>query len=246
MLRFCFILLFIACSCSHSEMRDGKICQFPDSPQVVFEKGNTLLQYWDYEKDFMSSPSNFQNLKNLKKYQNAVKTKVNNLDQLALISRSYPFEKAGDKQNLDLARLLLKKNLRPMTCEEGLLLDLQGSRIDLVATPTEFLAFILTKANHKRLVYFTSNINGVRGLGIIHKTLEGFIDQGWVLEKNIHNHTLNINESNYRGVLAPSTSDAFVYQMELKDLKLQTAVITNGFETLEIDSKNFGKLSDKF
>jgi len=58
--------------------------------------------------------------------------------------------------------------------------------------------------------------------------------------------TLNLNDENYRGTIGPSVSDAFVYQMEFKDFGLPKAVITNGFETMEIPSSFFKKLSTKF
>jgi len=196
-------------------------------------------------KAYYIKKTNFNNLNFLSEYQKIVKQKVKKLDQESLWTRSYGLEKAGDQQNMRVAKTLWP-SIRKINCSEALLLNLQGSRVNLVTKPTEFLAFELKKGRRIRLLYFTSNINGVRGLGFLHSKIQDFVNQGWVLKKNIHNHTLNLNEENYRGTIGPSVSDAFVYKIELKSFNLSKAVITNGFDSMEIPSNLFKDLSTEY
>ena len=239
-----FSIFVVGCSSTTSKI-ENLLCQFPSKATVLLKKENSLLQYWDYDQESLLNKTNFQHLDFLNSYQKRIKDKVKDLNQKTLRSRSYHLEKAGDQQNMRAVEPLLS-SIRRISCQEALLLNLQGSRVDLIKRPTEFLAFELKKGGSIRLFYVTANTEGVRGLGLIHETIENFINEGWSLEKNIHNHTLNLNNKNYRGTVGPSVSDAFVYQMELKDFGLPKAVITNGFETMEIPSSFFEKLSTKF
>lgn len=247
MYKFLITLLLTAIAgCSSTSVQaSDTTCQFPSKPTVILKKGNHLLQYWDYEEGSLSNKTNFQSLSFLKSYQRRVRSKVEDLSQEALRSRSYPHEKPGDQQNMRVVKHLVK-SVRSINCQEALLLNLQGSRVDLVINPTEFLTFELKKGKKIRLFYVTSNSGGVRGLGDIHEKIESFINEGWSLEKNTHNHILNLNDENYRGTLGPSVSDAFVYQMELKDFNPPKAIITNGFDSMEIPPSLFEKLSTKF
>ncbi len=241
-----FVLTLTALGCSTmSPEKNEKICKFPSEPVVMLEKENSILQYWDYDEGYFEGKANFQDLTFLRAYQQKVQKEVRDLSQKALWSKSYDLEKAGDQQNMRIAKTLWPK-VRKINCLEALLLNLQGSRVDLISTPTEFLAFKLKKNKRVRLLYFTSNINGVRGLGFLHSKIQKFVDDNWILEKNIHNHTLNLNDKNYRGTIGPSVSDAFVFKMELKDFNLKAAVITNGFESMEVPSHMFKGLSTEY
>jgi len=224
---------------------ETNICRFETDPHIILDKGESILQYWDYETGYFDQRTDFKNLKFLKSYQKKIKSKVNDLDQKALWDRSYDLEKPGDQQNMRVAKTL-HKSIRPINCLEALLLNLQGSRVDLVSEPTEFLAFVLKKNEQNRLLYFTSNVNGVRGLGFLHSKIEVFVKKGWALKQNIHNHILNLNDQNYRGTIGPSVSDAFVYKIELKDFNLAKAVITNGFDSMEVPSALFKELSTQY
>jgi len=155
---YIFISLVLVAGCSSSSYaHKNNVCQFPTEPVVILEKDDNLLQYWEYDDRALEHKTNFQNLKFLKTYKKKVRAKVKDLSQKTLRSRSYHEEKAGDQQNMRVVEPLVN-SVRKINCQEALLLNLQGSRVDLIVTPTEFIAFELIKGTKTRLVYFTSNI----------------------------------------------------------------------------------------
>jgi len=235
------LIFFVGCTSSGLKNKTD-LCKFKNEPVVIKKQNESLLQYWEFETGSLSDKKDFENLKYFNSYQRRIKNEVKDLKQETLRARSYPLEKPGDQQNMRVVKPLLS-SVRKINCQEALLLDLQGSRVDLVKKPTEFLAFEFHKKNKKRLLYYTSNSEGIRALGYIHQFIQTFIDEGWELRVNIHNHILNLNDDNFRGTIGPSVSDAFVYQMELKDFNLPKAIITNGFDSLEIPSNVFSMLS---
>ena len=54
----------------------------------------------------------------------------------------------------------------------------------------------------------------------------------------MHNHYED-KETNYIGILAPSLADAQYYKMLSERFNISTALITNGFHTVEIDENQF-------
>ncbi len=48
-------------------------------------------------------------------------------------------------------------------------------------------------------------------------------------------------DNNCIGILAPSLADAQYYKMLKERFKLERALITNGFNTVEIENKDFEK-----
>jgi hypothetical protein len=66
------------------------------------------------------------------------------------------------------------------------------------------------------------------------------LKQGWNLKYHLHNH-YEPKSNNFVGILAPSLADAQFYVFLSEDYKLENALITNGFHTVEIKSQEFSK-----
>ena len=164
------------------------------------------------------------------------------MDANSLMRKALLYEAQGDRENIEIV-LENSDQIRKINCLESELVAIQNGRVDLIDHPTEFIAFLLSKGDSNLLYYFTSNIAGVRGFGDIHGQLEKMLALGWQLEFNLHNHNFFVSSENLRGGISPSTADAGLFQTEFKHYSLRKALITNGFETTEIDSSLFSLFS---
>jgi hypothetical protein len=232
-------LIFISCASTKTGRKDS--CQLPD-PIVIMNKGDILFQYWELPKDFIDkAENNFEVDERLILYRN----KLNSLydtDPVALLESAVKYEEGLDQKNNRVIFENIDK-IRKINCLETKLIAIQNSRKDLLKEPTEFIAFKLSRGEKYKLYYFTSNIAGVRSLGFIHKEIEESLKNGWKLIYNLHNHNFFIDEKKYRGTVAPSSADAWVFKVELKNYGLQKALVTNGFHTVELTPAMIKKLS---
>lgn len=237
-------LFFTSCSTLGTNQDVSQTsCNLPQ-PTIVKIEGDVLFQYWDLDENFqLYHSTDFYPDPQLSTYRSTLQNKYN-VDPIALLNSALKYEAPGDKKNIKLI-LSNPKKIRKMNCLESKLLTIQNGRVDLLDKPTEFVAFLLRKEANRKLFYFTSNIAGIRSLGYIHSQLDGLLKGGWELEYNLHNHNFFISDKKYRGTVAPSLADSWLYQMELKDYGLKKAIITNGFDSVEIDSSLFKKLSTK-
>jgi hypothetical protein len=156
--------------------------------------------------------------------------------------------------------------MRPLSCLEALLLDFQARRFPMVDRPTELQAFVLRRnvpaedssaaaadADTPALVYFAaSGAPWPPGVGRLVPLLESKVREGWRVIAHVHNHPFYLDRltplasgpptSDIAGALAPSITDVRFYRSMHAGLGLETALVTNGFATLEIPAASFGRL----
>jgi len=94
-------------------------------------------------------------------------------------------------------------------------------------------------------VHYTVDQAGIGRTGPAYDLVVKSIKDGWKIDLSLHNHNFLFKSENYRGGVAPSIPDSELYKSELSGFGLKRALITNGFDTLEIDSRSFHLLSSK-
>ncbi|NNC94211.1 MAG: hypothetical protein HKN92_01535 [Chitinophagales bacterium] len=173
-----------------------------------------------------------------KRYQSAVEREsVQNLDT-ALIRA----EEDGDRINALLVHTGTIGRVREINFLEAQILNYQIEKYPLFSKPTEFHGFILNnEANRKLRVYIaSSDTEWPPQPSVILNELDVELKKGWKLKFHLHNHYCK-EDMDYVGILAPSLADAQYYKMLKEQFQLETALITNGFHTVEIDSQDFEK-----
>jgi len=171
-------------------------------------------------------------------YNSAVrKESIQDLD-LSLIEK----EENGDKVNALLVHTGKVGKIRKINYLESQILNYQIGRFPLFSKPTEFHAFIMKDANDNKIrVYFgASNTEWPPRPTILIEEVEKEMNNGWKLIRHLHNHYCKKDE-NYIGILAPSLADAQYYKMLKERFNVEKSLITNGFNTVEIESKYFGE-----
>jgi hypothetical protein len=148
----------------------------------------------------------------------------------------------GDLFNSKLVHAGSAGKIRPINFLEAELLNYQLARYPLLSHPTEFQGFLLFNESKDSVkVYFAaSDQPWPPKPAVILESIEKDLKQGWTLEYHLHNH-YEPKTNNYLGILAPSLADAQFFSFLSEDYGLDKALITNGFHTVEIESKEFPK-----
>lgn len=237
----CFVILLSLAIASCTSTRKRHSCELP-TPIIIKNEGDILFQYWSLSSSFVQKvENNYDEDPALSQYRKQLNA-LYDTSQESLLKSAVEYEEELDQKNNQVI-FANKDKIRKINCLESKLMVLQNSRKDLLKEPTEFIAFMLSKRNSYKLYYFTSNIAGIRSLGFIHREIEKSLKDGWKLDYNLHNHNFFIDKKKYRGTVAPSTADAWVFKTELKNYGLQKALVTNGFHTVEISPEMIEQLS---
>lgn len=173
-----------------------------------------------------------------RKYQEAIdKESAQNLDR-SLIDN----EKDGDRINTILTHSGSIGKIRKINHLESQILNYQITRYPMFSQPTEFHGFIAKndKKGMIRVYFGASNTEWPPRPSVIIEELEKNENKDWRLISHLHNHYCK-QDKDYVGILAPSLADAEYFKMLKERFDLPLAHITNGFHTVEIESKDFEK-----
>lgn len=176
-----------------------------------------------------------------------VRSRVADVSQASLLRKSIQsFPDNADRRNASLVYQQRRKWIRPAGCLEALLFSRQTERLDMASQPTELTAFVLKakRGSRVRLYYFTVNQPGIGGMGTLMTPVEADLASGnWRPWMSLHNHNFDFAGARLGGTVAPSAADAQFFQSAASDFGLETAWITNGFDTLKLRRRDFRRLS---
>ncbi len=199
---------------------------------------------WKPEKEALAGIAAFKDslMKRLgeERYEAVIaKESTQSLDRSRLLSDTGN----GDRRNALLVHTGEIGVIRPINALESQILNYQLMKYPLIGHPTEFHGFMAYHDGLKKYrVYFgSSDQPWPPRPHLLVQQLEKDMKQGWRLKYHLHNH-YEPETNDYLGILAPSMADAQYFKMLLEEYKLEKAIITNGFHTVEIASGDFGRL----
>jgi len=220
------------------------------TPVVLKQEGTEIFQYWELKNDSNLWTQYFKLPINIKSYQDTLESVLGKdsfnlfVQRMAYQDSSFESIQTNNSDSIN-AQLIHSKNvgkIRPIQYLEAQLLDYQLSRYPLFSWPTEFHGFIITHDSLKlvRVYFAASDQPWPPKPNLILERLKKELNQGWTFKYHLHNH-YEPRSRQYLGILAPSMADAQYYQFLLEDFKLENALITNGFHTVEITKNEFSK-----
>ena len=245
---FLLLLAFIMACASPRPQRDF-FSLADHSPVVLIQDSPAIHQYWDIPNEPALWEPLSSEIAHLEQYK----------DSLKLVLGEEKFEEALAKKCEQQANAMppsaeepgYKSNsymvysgklgaIRPINNLEAQLLNYQISRYPMLGHPTEFHGFILRDEQSERVrVYFcSSDTPWPPKPGVIIDSMRQNLAEGWELYRHLHNH-YDPDSTDYIGVLAPSMADAHYYKMLAENYGIDKALITNGFNTVEIDHTEF-------
>lgn len=246
-----FLILTIYMISCHSNGNEQHIDLKTQAPIVLKKNGEEIFQFWEFKNDPYLWDTNFVQPTSLKLYNDSV-SEILGKDKFNLILHKLSFQdtsyksvntKNGDSINAQLIHSKSLGRIRPINYLESQLLDYQISRYPLLSHPTEFHGFILFHDSLKLVkVYFAaSDQPWPPKPNVILDAVKNDFLMGWTFKYHLHNH-YEPKENSYLGILAPSISDAQYYLFLSEEYGLNQAIITNGFQTVEIQKEEFHKL----
>lgn len=162
-----------------------------------------------------------------------------------LLERQKPIYKKFPEQLERINKVLAKKvgRARQVSCLEHFLLD---NHLRTFSAETEFSAYILTKfdSDQAQVVFYTQLKNGNVTDEPVRNLIEGYRKQGWNVESHIQNHPFFFKNpyGDIAGSILPSSDDIKSYQQQRENLKLRSAIVTNGFESFVLYRNEFDHL----
>lgn len=243
---FFLILIF-------SNIAFGGECKFSSSANIISQSEHELHQIWVVEDNEVFVSNLMPESDSLLKYKTEIESKIPDTNPYALLNKEYNDfmntnlpQMMAEGANMDLARTKKAGVLRSINCLEALLLNQQIGRGLSWDKPMEFSAFILKKVTYGKAllkVYYSTNDRpGGKVNSQVMDLIQNDISNSWLLFKHLHNHTFNTPASDtitLVGAPSPSLSDVALYQDINASFGLKSASVTNGFDTLDIDSSEF-------
>jgi len=220
------------------------------SPIVIESKGAEIFQYWEFKNDALLWEKNNSEVANLECYKDSLE-KFLGVDSFKRFVQKVAFQDSsyksintlnGDSINAQLVHSKTTGIIRPINCLEAQILNYQLSRYPLLSHPTEFHAFVLINdsTNLVRIYFAASDQPWPPKPKVILEAIKNDLSNGWILNYHLHNH-YEPKSNHYLGILAPSTTDAQYFLFLSEEYSLKYALITNGFHTVEIKSREFEK-----
>lgn len=213
-------------------------CAFAGPPRVLVDEERAFLQYWvEGDRPVLHSGA-LPDSPSLHAFRDRV-SGIADTDPRALLATQLDQVSGGDAENV---RRILEGEvgtIRPITCLEALLLSVQTDRgaargAPMFEDPTEFLSYVLRRDDTLKVYFYTVDQPGIGGLGNIHQPVRRDVDDGWTLVTNIHNHNFFPGTDRLLGGVAPSATDVQALGNAARTFGLPVAVITNGFDSLEL------------
>lgn len=219
------------------------------NPVVLAENGLEIFQYWEFDNEIALWEFDLGEVPAIRNYQDTL-TKVLGQENyykaiMKEASQSLMIEKTIGPKNGDLINAQLVHSgtlgkIRTINLLEAQILNYQISKYPLLSHPTEFHGFIATHDSLDRIrVYFASSDQPWPPKpNIIISELRKELLNGWKLKYHLHNH-YESSLKNYVGIMAPSLADAQYFKWLSEEFNIHQALITNGFNTVEIKSEEF-------
>ena len=250
MKRLIIILTIALAGCQtlnrmHTDLQTSK-------DKVMLKKeGPEEFFYWELKEDNSLWDLDIGNVPELFKYRDTLnlvlgtsvyKTAISKQSKQNMDTALLEQELDGDKINNLLVHSGSVGNIRKINFLESQILNYQMNRFPMFSFPTEFHVFITHNRKEEKIrVYFgASDTEWPPHPTIILDELKMDENKGWKLKYHLHNHYCK-KEENYVGILAPSLADAQYYKMLKEKFRLEIALITNGFHTVQIKNEDFEK-----
>lgn len=182
-----------------------------------------------YNSDVTASP-------HFASYQQEVRNQTTTNWKELIKKQNIIFERVGRDTTLS-KKILARKfgNIRKINCLESLLFELHLKVQKEFYT--EFLAMLFTKKETSKIIFLSFN----KASGYIPQGIRAFkkqlVIEGWKYHFHLHNHPFNFDNpyADIAGTTVPSSTDLNTIKKE-KRHGLNSALITNGFHTLEYNS----------
>jgi hypothetical protein len=203
----------------------------------------TYYDIMSLPKTYLAELGTSKSYNYLAHFQNTVKTKTKT-DYVSLLEKQKPFYKNFAEETKRFDKVLSKKvgRVRISSCLENFLTD---NHLRTFSSETEYSAYVMTKPDSELalIIIYTQVNNGTNSITQISNLVEGYRKQGWNLESHIHNHPFFFKNpyGDIAGTIMPSGADVTSYQEMGEDLKLRSAIITNGFESFIMYKNEFNK-----
>ena len=104
------------------------------------------------------------------------------------------------------------------------------------------MSYVLYQKNQLKVYYFTVDQPGIGNISILDPYVSRDINLGWGLMYNLHNHNFFPKEEIIMGAPVPSLQDVTVYRALQEKFNLGQAIVTNGFQSINIEGPEFGIL----
>lgn len=220
----------------------------PTAEPVIVESGeDLLLQYWLLPDDPSLASAVLPEAPSLRDFRERITGDLDP-DPYRILQIQLPHVDGGDADNVGLVLEGRAGALRPMNCLEGWLFATQTARAveqgrTMYTHPTEFLSYVLERADTLKVWYYTVDQPGVGGLARLHGPVAEDIEAGWTLVRNIHNHNFfpdtDADADAVLGGTVPSATDVGLLRAMRSSIGLSRASITNGFHTIDLESADF-------
>lgn len=244
------ILIFSLQGCK--DTKDHEINSIEREKKVILKKeGQEEFFFWELKDEKRLWEFELGEVEALKQYQDSLKLTLGNQKYESAIKKESAQdldkslireEENGDRINALLIHTGTIGKTRKINYLESQILNYQIKRFPMFSRPTEFHGFITKNEKEGKIrVYFgSSDTEWPPKPTVIIEELEKEINKGWELIGHLHNHYCK-KDNDYIGILAPSLADAQYYKSLKQRFKVERALITNGFHTVEIESKYFEK-----
>jgi len=228
-------------------------CKFLTNPKIISQSDHELHEFWIEKNVDVFASNKIPNSTSLLKYLSTIKNKIPDTDPYSLLHKEYnDFMNTGvpelmaEAPNMLLALSNKVGTFHSINCLEALLLSQQTERGLSWDNPMEFSAFILKGVEGSnsllKIYYSTNDRPGGKIDSQVMNLIQTDLSNGWVLLNHLHNHTFNTPVSNgitLVGGPSPSLSDVDLYRQFYSSMSLESASVTNGFDTLHIDNSEF-------
>jgi hypothetical protein len=219
-------------SAAHSQT-----CALPAPPSVVIDDGKRLLQFWDVDDGPVWTSGLMPDSAEYWRFVRFVRARLD-VSEPSRYLRAAADEGTPDGHNNALALSGKIGRLEPVNCLEALLLGVQAKRRPMETHPTEFLAFVLRKADaagktRLRVWYYTVDQAGIGGVGVLADKVEGDVAAGWRPHLNLHNHNFFFDKDPAVAAMPwPSANDVQLMKgLTLGGRAFEGYCVTNGFVT---------------
>ena len=241
-------MLIIIQGCVRSNKPEVKSIE--EVKKVILKKeGAEEFCYWEFEDKESILKFELGDVSALKGYKDSLKlalgeklytTAVKNESIQNLDTNLIKEEENGDRINALLVHTGKAGEIRKINYLESQILNYQIGRFPMFSKPTEFHAFIMRNVDKKKIrVYFgASDTEWPPHPTIIIEEVEKEKNNGWKLTSHLHNHYCK-KDKDYVGILAPSLADAQYYKMLKERFNIEKVLITNGINTVEVESNDF-------
>lgn len=229
-------------------------CRWPVAPVVIRQAADTIEQSWTFEAGRLPERVTVSRLPALSAFLDTVRTRVGPLDARAMLRRQVAYYAAqpdsdsqGEAANGRIVLDGTAGRLRPVDCLEALLVETQAARFPMASHPTEFHAVVMERSDAGRRwvrVYLAgSGAPWPPKANLLFERVAADRAAGWRAVAHLHNHPfLFASGGDIAGANAPSLTDVQFWRHLRDDLGVESARVTNGFETFEAPAAAFDRL----